>query len=354
MDVQRIKPSQYWDFEIKKALNKASLVVIFVSVNSVDRRGYVQKEMKLALEKIEEKLVDDIYAIPVRLDDEICFPEQLKGLHFTLASNSECMEQIEDAIRYQLARLGAQQQQIQEQSSVSWSSRVYREEWNGAPGYEFVYNLLNFSSHLYQAISEITTVLHGVMAGHAMEQRLVMLEEPDPDCNFGQDKWRRINSYEARCVDPIITGKVMSLIYELYTNRAGAAHPYTYSETYCFMLEPLVRIDSLEQIFKDPAKALQNLQHVVRKQLLEKIIINGDHMVQLPKEEVIEGTKGWADFKCFAFDGEGIRLLFPPYQVAAYCFGPQVEKIDYKEIIREVRPVYVSALGIERFLLDAE
>jgi hypothetical protein len=40
-----------------------------VSKNSVDRRGYIQKELRLALEKYREKLVDDIFLIPVMLDD---------------------------------------------------------------------------------------------------------------------------------------------------------------------------------------------------------------------------------------------------------------------------------------------
>jgi hypothetical protein len=79
MDIYDIKGGQNWDFEIVKAIDVATIIVAFVSKNSVDRRGYIQKELRTALEKYREKLVDDIFLIPVMLDD-IDIPAQLKPL----------------------------------------------------------------------------------------------------------------------------------------------------------------------------------------------------------------------------------------------------------------------------------
>ena len=63
IDYRRLKPGQNWDFEIKLALDKATIVLMFISKLSYDRRGYLQRELKLALDKLSEKLIDDIYII---------------------------------------------------------------------------------------------------------------------------------------------------------------------------------------------------------------------------------------------------------------------------------------------------
>jgi hypothetical protein len=69
MDYKRVKAGQHWDFEIRRALDKAAIIVVFISNNSIDRRGYVQREIKLALEKAEEKLIGDIYELSLNLGD---------------------------------------------------------------------------------------------------------------------------------------------------------------------------------------------------------------------------------------------------------------------------------------------
>src|SRR5258705_8000171 len=102
MDFRRLKPGQNWDFEIKRALNRATLIIVFVSKNSVDRRGYVQREIKIALDKAMEKLAGDIYLIPVLLDGDATIPDELKQIHIVHASDPDCTEKIEDAIRHQL------------------------------------------------------------------------------------------------------------------------------------------------------------------------------------------------------------------------------------------------------------
>lgn len=47
MDHEQLKPSQQWDFEIRRALAHADFVLIFISNNSVNRRGYVPDGIRL-------------------------------------------------------------------------------------------------------------------------------------------------------------------------------------------------------------------------------------------------------------------------------------------------------------------
>jgi len=77
LDEEDLLPGQEWDREIRLALKESDFILIFFSQNSVVKRGYVQREMKLALDVWEEIPEGTIFAIPIRLDDcEI--PEQFR------------------------------------------------------------------------------------------------------------------------------------------------------------------------------------------------------------------------------------------------------------------------------------
>ncbi|EFN8653072.1 toll/interleukin-1 receptor domain-containing protein, partial [Escherichia coli] len=80
MDCKKLIGGQDWDFEIRKNFSKADVVIAFITSNSYKKRGYVQRELKLALKNLEEKLRDDIYLIPV-LFDGVSVPEELKHIH---------------------------------------------------------------------------------------------------------------------------------------------------------------------------------------------------------------------------------------------------------------------------------
>jgi hypothetical protein len=50
LDEVDILPGQDWAQEISRAIQTADFILIFFSRNSVAKRGYVQREMKLALD----------------------------------------------------------------------------------------------------------------------------------------------------------------------------------------------------------------------------------------------------------------------------------------------------------------
>jgi len=53
MDFRSIKAGQNWEHEIHRALERSTFVLSFISTHSFNRRGYLQKELKIALEKKE-------------------------------------------------------------------------------------------------------------------------------------------------------------------------------------------------------------------------------------------------------------------------------------------------------------
>jgi hypothetical protein len=69
LDVVSLLPGQDWDAEIKKAVKNAHVVIVCLSHSSVSKTGYVQKEIKFALDVADEQPEGTIYIIPARLDD---------------------------------------------------------------------------------------------------------------------------------------------------------------------------------------------------------------------------------------------------------------------------------------------
>lgn len=81
LDEKNILPGQDWNHEIKKAVRESDVVLVLVSSNSINKAGYVQKEIRQAIDVAEEQPEGAIFLIPVRLED--CpIPERLRHLQW--------------------------------------------------------------------------------------------------------------------------------------------------------------------------------------------------------------------------------------------------------------------------------
>jgi hypothetical protein len=77
LDAEDLIPGQNWEVEIPKALHFSDAIIICLSPNSVDKEGYVQKEIKFALDKALEMPEGRIFLIPAKLE-ECDLPFRLK------------------------------------------------------------------------------------------------------------------------------------------------------------------------------------------------------------------------------------------------------------------------------------
>jgi hypothetical protein len=69
LDTNDILPGERWADSIQRAIRKSDFFLALFSNNSIEKRGFLQREFKQALDIWQEKLEDDIYFIPVRLED---------------------------------------------------------------------------------------------------------------------------------------------------------------------------------------------------------------------------------------------------------------------------------------------
>ena len=81
-DKESLLPGQKWRVAIRQAIRECRYFLAVLSTNSVTKRGYIQKELAVALEVLEEFPESAVFIIPVRLDN--CHPshEKLRELHW--------------------------------------------------------------------------------------------------------------------------------------------------------------------------------------------------------------------------------------------------------------------------------
>jgi len=77
LDAEDLIPGQDWEHEIEKAITNSDIVIVCLSRESTGKTGYVQKEIRLALDAADRRPEGSIFLIPSRL--EPCnLPERLR------------------------------------------------------------------------------------------------------------------------------------------------------------------------------------------------------------------------------------------------------------------------------------
>lgn len=80
-DEEDLLPGQDWAFEIHRAVSASDVVIVCLSRRSITKAGYVQKEIKVALDIADEQPEDAIFLIPVKLE-ECDVPARLRRWHW--------------------------------------------------------------------------------------------------------------------------------------------------------------------------------------------------------------------------------------------------------------------------------
>ena len=70
-----------WDSKIQKAVHSSDAVIVCLSQSSITKTGYVQKEIKIALDAADMRPENTIFIIPLKLE-ECDIPDRLKRWHW--------------------------------------------------------------------------------------------------------------------------------------------------------------------------------------------------------------------------------------------------------------------------------
>jgi hypothetical protein len=97
LDIVKILPGEDWRLAIQKEIIDSDVFIACLSSQSVSKHGYIQAELKKAMEVLDEYPEGDIFLIPLRLDD--CkVPEKLSHIQYIDYSDSDSFEKLIRAI----------------------------------------------------------------------------------------------------------------------------------------------------------------------------------------------------------------------------------------------------------------
>jgi hypothetical protein len=69
LDLEKLLPGQNWSRSIERTIEVSDFFIPCFSKNSVSKRGHFQSELRYALDCASRLPLDEIFVIPVRLDD---------------------------------------------------------------------------------------------------------------------------------------------------------------------------------------------------------------------------------------------------------------------------------------------
>lgn len=82
LDAEELLPGQKWQTIISDAIRESDFFLALLSSGSISKKGYVQKELREALEVFDQIPENEVYIVPARLDE--CRPShpRLKDIHW--------------------------------------------------------------------------------------------------------------------------------------------------------------------------------------------------------------------------------------------------------------------------------
>lgn len=101
-DKESLLPGQDWEIEIRKAIVQAKAIIICLSSNWIQQRGYIHKELQIAIEVMKEIPEGQIHTIPVRFDD-CSLPPSLARLQWVDIFEPTGHQKLERALKSFLA-----------------------------------------------------------------------------------------------------------------------------------------------------------------------------------------------------------------------------------------------------------
>jgi hypothetical protein len=122
LDEEDLLPGESWESKIKKAIGEAHVALVCLTSASIEKAGFLQKEIKFVLEAAAEKPRGTIFTIPARLK-ECDMPEQFQEWHWVNLFEDGGYENLLRSLRQRVTELALPVSLTEMQPSVSTKVR---------------------------------------------------------------------------------------------------------------------------------------------------------------------------------------------------------------------------------------
>lgn len=333
LDKKKLLPGQDWNIEIKLALKKADFIILLLSNTSVVKRGFVQREFKLALEYCDEKLDSDIYIIPCKIDDcEV--PEKLSKFQWAELSSPDSFENILSSLNLQRKKYEDwERAKVAKNTSFEFNEIIIKKEI----GDKHKSNIDIVYPKFVDINNEDLRLLNTYI------EYLVFKSYNQFILPFGYDLFdeNELQEYELPDNELQLSYKIELLskdfisytIFNYY--YTGGAHGLYKTTGFNYRLNPLIEFN-LETLFDFKTETLETLKELCKQKLLkrakEEFDIqeeNGFFLDENPLE------LKWETFDNFYLKNDSLVIIFSIYQITAYALGQHEIEIKFDEILNK-------------------
>jgi len=338
LDKKGILPGQNWDYVIKKSLREANYIILLLSNVSVQKRGYVQREFKLALEYYEEKLEDDIYLIPLKINDcEI--PQSLSKFQWVEYNSSECFELVLQSLYLQRNKfIELEKKLIASKELFEYKEYELNFEYGDKEIYRINTNYFQFLDETNPGLQEINSIIKGKNSEKIVSSRKEFFDIAGQLINneFSTPDWE----YEISYTPNLISKSIITINENVYA-YTGGAHGNGFINGINFRLNPTYKIN-LEELFEyeehnEILNFLSNFCYEeLRKLYNESFEISEDEISKQEKDKLFwedSLSPKWENFNTFLISKQGLEIIFNAYSVSSYAFGLHFIQVPYDKII---------------------
>lgn len=330
LDIKKLKGGQNWELEIDRAFKKANVIMLLMSSTSIDKRGFVQREVKDALDNLRYKRPEDIYIIPVKID-KCNIPDYISTkLQFIDNTNNTNFDHIRSSLL-----LAAEQQAISINIGTKFEpyliqNKEIRESWEDNSGYDIDISYPSFNDGINNTL---LSELNSFFLGRAVEKLIELRQEKLEQHNYiGEDHNTLKNEYSEDFGVAFTSKNLLSLSFNTWRYFSGAAYGNFDFSTFNFdTRDKLIKLQ-LGNLFKSGTNYLEKISELILSKLHQEYL---DRTGENAREEDIFKGATYPDesnFKNFLITENGITFLFPAGQVSCHAMGAWSIEISYSEL----------------------
>jgi hypothetical protein len=106
LDEEKLLPGQDWQLAIPKAVRDSDIVIVCLSRGSINRAGYIQKEIKFALDEADKQPEGAIFIVPLKLE-QCDVPDRLSRWQWVNLFEKSGYERLMRTLRFRAESLSA-------------------------------------------------------------------------------------------------------------------------------------------------------------------------------------------------------------------------------------------------------
>jgi hypothetical protein len=321
-----IIPGERWEYAISKAARQSDFILICVSQPSAIKRGYVQKEIRDALDLWKEKLEDDIFLIPVRFD-AVQIPNALAPFQWVDLFEDKGFERLCEAIR-----AGAFRKQSSCASATSGEINTlpikFVESVDGPPQFSIDFEYPEFQGRDTSVLNQINARIEGFVLDQVHNFRR---HRPDTIISSHHSLEKvPSNAYDLYGAHTItlLTSHLVSIRFHVGTYEAGWAHPHNWIRTFNFLLTPPIEL-TLGALLNQDTNYLNILSSICTSDLTKQAIDDGYEY----SDTILRGAAPDAEnFKEFNLTKDALIISFQDYAVGPHAWSLRQVSIPIRHL----------------------